>query len=318
MSGKGTSTAGNSGGAQPFCTLRSCTNFSVSKYLKQLRQVLPWVPPVPIGALKSLHSARDYKGMVRLIKKTMNVEIDLRIVWVSEGDAKIGSVKDAPAWVDLPGKMPAYGSDAFRKSRLDIYLRRSFLERSAYDQVTAAIAHELSHIILDSIEHPLRRCEKAVDLTAMLFGFSQVYASGTHTVQQEYNRIVTHELGYLSAEEVMLADQILTGDKAKPRAGTSFLDRPDVRKALGTAAALLVLLGLATILPQTLKPQNQSTRPAQLVRHDYSSLSRDAKQFELRKPDSDTVIRGSMKDNGAGPNGSDESWANPTKCCGLW
>ena len=108
----------------------------------------------------------------------MNVKVDLRIVWVSEGDANIGSVKDAPAWVDLPGEMPLYGSDAFWKLRLDIYLRRSFLERSAYDQVTAAIAHELSHIILDSIKHPLRRCEKAVDLTAMLLGFSQVYASG--------------------------------------------------------------------------------------------------------------------------------------------
>ena len=318
MSAKGTSKAGNGGGAQPFCTLRSCANFSVPKYLKQLRQVLPWVPPVPIGDLKSLHSARDYKGMVRLIKKTMNVEVDLRIVWVSDGDANIGSVKDAPAWVDLPGEMPPYGSEAFWKLRLDIYLRRSFLECSAYDQVTAAIAHELSHIILDSIEHPLRRCEKAVDLTAMLLGFSRVYASGTHTVQQEHNRIVTHELGYLSCEEVVLADQILTGDKAKPRAGISFLDRPGARKALRVAAALLVLLGFATILPQMLKPQDQSTRPAQQVRHDYSSLGGDPMQFELRKPASDTVIRGSMKNNGAGPNDSDESWANPTRCCGLW
>src|SRR5580700_7300994 len=108
MSANGTSTAGKGGGAQPFCTLRSCANFSVPKYLKQLRQVLPWVPPVPIGALNSLHSARDYKGMVRLIKKTMNVEVDLRIVWVSEGDANAGSVKDAPAWVDLPREMPEY------------------------------------------------------------------------------------------------------------------------------------------------------------------------------------------------------------------
>jgi hypothetical protein len=116
----------------------------------------------------------------------------------------------------------------------------------------------------------------------------------------------------------VLADQILTGDKAKPRAGISFLDRPGARKALRVAAALLVLLGFATILPQMLKPQDQSTRPAQQVRHDYSSLGGDPMQFELRKPASDAVIRGSMKNNGAGPNDSDESWANPTRCCGLW
>src|ERR1700722_5420379 len=113
----------------------------------------------------------------------------------------------------------------------------------------------------------------------------------------------------------MLAHNILTGEKAKLRDGASFMDRPDVRKALGTAAALLVLLGLATFLPPMLKPQAASMRPAQLVQHDSSPLSDDAKQYELRKPTSDTqiVIRGPMTDKAAGTNGPDESWANPTR-----
>jgi hypothetical protein len=45
-------------------------------------------------------------GMVRLIKRQMNVETDIRVVWVSEGEAQEATVKDAPAWIELPAKMP--------------------------------------------------------------------------------------------------------------------------------------------------------------------------------------------------------------------
>ena len=54
-----------------------------------------------------------------------------------------------------------------------------------HDRIAIAIAHELSHVVLDSIHHPLRGCEKA---TAMLLGFraiifcasSGVCAQGRH------------------------------------------------------------------------------------------------------------------------------------------
>jgi hypothetical protein len=38
---------------------------------------------------------------------------------------------------------------------------------------------------LDSIDHPLRHDEKAVDLTAMLLGFAYPYRTGAHTVTVE-------------------------------------------------------------------------------------------------------------------------------------
>src|SRR5205085_1445737 len=107
-----------------------------------------------------------YEGMVQLIKKTLNIDVKLRIGWV-----KTGGPRDAPAWVKLPSNMPLYGSKAFREMTLTMFLRKEFLQHSAYDEVAIGIAHELSHIILDSISHPLRREEKAVDLTAMLLGF---------------------------------------------------------------------------------------------------------------------------------------------------
>lgn len=167
-----------------------------------------WLPLVPIGirkALRTLREKRDYKGMVRLVKKAMNVEIDLRVLWVRDGTASDQSRSQAPAWVRMPLEMPTYGSAAFKELRLDICLRRSFLDQSTYDQIAIVIAHELSHIVLASIKHPLRECEKAVDLTAMLLGFRRLYVSGC-------NRTLGNNelhLGYLDVREVMSAHNIL-------------------------------------------------------------------------------------------------------------
>ena len=178
----------------------------IKTYLRQLQQVLPRVPAIPVGALKSLHKARDYEGMIRLIRKTMNIEVDLRIGWVNRGEPKNAG---APAWVKLPDEMPFYGSKAFREMRIEICFRKSFLEQSAYDQIAIVVAHELSHIVLDSIGHPLRREEMAVDLTAMLLGFRQLYKSGCYKEQRFRNSTTSQTVGYLTPQEVQLADQIL-------------------------------------------------------------------------------------------------------------
>jgi hypothetical protein len=131
------------------------------------------------------------------------------VLWVSEGSANTGSVKDAPAWVTIPPEMPPYGGKAFREMRLDMYLRKSFLAQSAYDQIAIAVAHELSHIVLDSIEHRLRRCEKAVDLTAMLLGFRSLYGSGSNKESRSQQTVTIHQLGYLTSNEVQVADQVI-------------------------------------------------------------------------------------------------------------
>jgi hypothetical protein len=113
--------------------------------------------------------------------------------------------------VKMPHEMPPFGSSAFRELRLDIFLRKSFLAQSTYDQAAIAIAHELSHVVLDAIRNPLRRCEKAVDLTAMLLGFRKLYASGTYQERRSRNGVTMHMLGYLRAQEVELANKILAG-----------------------------------------------------------------------------------------------------------
>jgi hypothetical protein len=196
------------------------------------------VPSIPVRELTSLHTARDYEGMVRLIKKTMKVEVRLVVAWVNGGGPP--AMKDAPAWIQLPPNMPFYGSKAFRELKITMFIRKSFLEESKFDQAAIAIAHELSHVVLESIGHPLRGCEKAVDLTAMLLGFCRLYATGSYKEERSRNSTRYRTLGYLSPEEVALANQILAPGRSRINVIQFLLVR---RKALVLALLVVGIIG---------------------------------------------------------------------------
>ena len=179
----------------------------VERYLNRLQEALPRVPPVSVREIKALHNAKDYEGIVRFIRRAMNLEANLVVGWVNSGGPN--DKPNAPAWVLVPSDMPYHGTEAFRKLKLKMYFQKSFLEKSTYDQVGMAVAHELSHIVLDSIRHPLREEEKAVDLTAMLLGFRLLYRSACYKERRSGNTITYRTLGYLTREEVSLANRIL-------------------------------------------------------------------------------------------------------------
>lgn len=174
-------------------------DIDVAYVIAQLRQHLPCVRPMPVGKLRVLHRSRDYEGMVRLIRSAMNIEVRLLVGWVNSGGPE-GMAK-APAWIEMPAKMPFFGSSEFKMLSIRMFLRKEFLEANTYDKIAIAIAHELSHLVLDSIHHPLRKEEKAVDLTAMLLGFSRLYMSAAHTSKGT--------LGYLTSSELSAAVRIL-------------------------------------------------------------------------------------------------------------
>jgi predicted SprT family Zn-dependent metalloprotease len=73
---------------------------------------------------------------------------------------------DAAAWVSRPQEMPYYGTPEFKKIKVDMFIRKSFAKTETYDRFAMVVAHEFSHIVLDSINHPLRHEEKAHILLA--------------------------------------------------------------------------------------------------------------------------------------------------------
>lgn len=88
----------------------------------------------------------------------------------------------APMWIETPKYMPAYGTREFRNTRVIVNVRRDLLETKPFGWVVAGFAHELSHVVLFSIGHPLQHEEKAVDLTAMILGYPTFVESAEVTV----------------------------------------------------------------------------------------------------------------------------------------
>ena len=96
-----------------------------------------------------------------------------------------GAPVEAPAWVIPPYIVPMYGTPQFSEALFHMGFQASFVNEDSFATLVFAIAHELSHIVLNSVAHSLRRDEKAVDLTAMHFGFAEVYAEGKTRVVEK-------------------------------------------------------------------------------------------------------------------------------------
>jgi hypothetical protein len=119
--------------------------------------------------------------------------------------------------------MPLINSHEFERTLVTVYLRKSFLENNKFEKVAMAIAHEMSHVVLNGLQHPLREEEEAVDLTAMLLGYRDVYISGAEYAEVAPSRFAAklvaelrrkvsgnrtrqyHWIGYLTPEEVCFA-----------------------------------------------------------------------------------------------------------------
>lgn len=112
--------------------------------------------------------------------------------------------------------MPYYCTQSFKELTIKMYFRKGIFEE-AYDVAAAAVAHEFSHVVLESTRHPFRKCEKVVDLTAMLLGFSRVHGAACYKEQRLGNTIGIKKTGYLSREEVQIVNQTLAQDHRRSR-----------------------------------------------------------------------------------------------------
>lgn len=169
----------------------------ILRWVEQLEAVFGSArPPIDTTELYERYQAQDYGGMLAIVAKSMRLDMKLRIGYV-----KSGGPKKAPAWVNMPAVMPPYGTHAFKETLVTVYVRKEFLNMYSFPTVIAMMAHELSHVLLNSIGHVARGQEEAVDLTAILFGY------GEHFVVKGDG--FTDRTGYLSIEEVKFARAIM-------------------------------------------------------------------------------------------------------------
>jgi hypothetical protein len=214
-------------------------DIDVEAYVDQLREWVPYVPPVSVEKIKALHEKGDFGAVVKHIRSTMNVGVNLTLHWTCGPPPK--GLEEAKAWIRLPENMPYYGTAAFKEMKLDIFVLKSTRDASTYDEFAITIAHELSHVVLESIQHPLRTEEKAVDLTAMILGFSYLYRTAAHTsCRVGYDQVQYKQNVYLTERETNAAAKILIPFRLRAK----YRWRNYARENL----ARLVLLGFFAVL----------------------------------------------------------------------
>jgi hypothetical protein len=162
----------------PGMAARSIRSDMIDSYIGQLREDFGGASPqIEQGRLRALYREQDYAGMVRFVRDSMRLDLRVRVGLVNRGG------RNAPAWVATPAPMPRLGTKDFKGTLVTVFLRKSFLRTNTFERVTMAIAHEMSHVVLEGLRHSLSAREEAVDLTAMLLGYRDIYLAGSEYVE---------------------------------------------------------------------------------------------------------------------------------------
>ena len=86
------------------------------------------------------------------------------------------------AEVYIPSYLPLYGSSSLTNFPIDIKISENIKEYP--DTFMAVMAHELSHIVLYSLQHTEKENEVYTDITAMLLGFCGIMKDGRKTTKE--------------------------------------------------------------------------------------------------------------------------------------
>src|ERR1700722_17258767 len=100
----------------------------IRSYIDQLRFSLGnGRPTVSRKELRSFFKAKDYRGMIRFIRDSMNLEVRLRL-----GIAANGGPTNPIAWIPLPSRLPTFGSNEFRSQKFTVFIKKSFLDEDRF------------------------------------------------------------------------------------------------------------------------------------------------------------------------------------------
>jgi hypothetical protein len=143
------------------------------------------------------------------------------------------------------------------------------LEGERYEKVVTAIAHEMSHIVLNGLDHPLREHEEAVDLTAMLLGYRDFYVAGAeysetgpsrflNKLGAEIKRVFSGDgtreyrwLGYLTPQEVCFAAKQMGRrwvHNPRPRPNGGIVALAGLVERIASLALALAVLGVVSFI----------------------------------------------------------------------
>lgn len=179
----------------------------VMEYTQSLLETFRFSPrhELPLSVVPGLMEYWEQGSVADIVselKRHMNVRCKLRV-----GVVRSGGPCDAAAWVKIPDPFPFFGTPQYDNTELTIFIKKSMIEDYAFDTAIACVAHELSHIVLESIRHEHRKKEEAVDITGMLLGFKRFFLRGCYQSKEVAQYGVREKFGYLTEEELVWVSQ---------------------------------------------------------------------------------------------------------------
>ena len=183
------------------------TNEEIIEFIKMLSASLGGikkkVPKSTLDRLRALYISKNFSECIRGIKEICRLKFVLRIGYINshsgsesiqklvlENSRQAGfnqvdlesvvshKIDISAAFIIHPPSFPIYGTSSFNNLKLSMFIFRKFLDTSPFESFVFLVAHELSHIILCAVNHPLQHNEIAVDMTAMMLGFHEVIKIG--------------------------------------------------------------------------------------------------------------------------------------------
>jgi hypothetical protein len=167
-----------------------------------LKESLCVIPPIETRALESQFYLKEYVRVTRFIKNIMGISCQLSVKCLTHypKDQPLGKVK-------LIDPFPRMGTRDYLLTRPEITIRADLLED--FHLFMAVISHEMAHIVLHGMNHPLKISEVATDITALGLGFAREHFLAKRSGEDFWNGGSCFQIGYLRMDQLFYATSLL-------------------------------------------------------------------------------------------------------------
>ncbi|MFC1608860.1 hypothetical protein ACFL2R_00650 [Patescibacteria group bacterium] len=142
-----------------------------------------------LSQARGLYDNKEYGKCLGVLKK--NFRFSPTIHMFRKKDQKVGT------HVVVPEPFPRIGTPAYSKLIVEFHIHYQTINIS-FETFITAVTHELSHLVLDSIQHHARRNELAVDMLPLVFGFEDIVKKGRKVDRDMGHFITQYRGGYFT------------------------------------------------------------------------------------------------------------------------
>ena len=191
------------------------TNKYISELIDDLYNTIGLRKPIAYKPLIAMLKKQKTSDVVNMVKDYFNLPVKLEIEYTTNFQTKSLAlehsyfVEEISAQVLIPPFIPMYGTDELANTVINIKIS-PYCWKHPY-LFLVILSHELSHILMYSLNYHRKENEIATDLTAIMLGFVDLYKIAFKK---------TYKQGYLSYKQFVFAHKkvnALIKDRSRKR-----------------------------------------------------------------------------------------------------